>query len=184
MLEREVDSFFHVRDDDQRAHRRREIVVRVALEVHVLREVFRLHQLADVVEIRADAAKRGVRADRFRGRLGQVRDDQAVMISARRFDRHSAQQRMIQIGSFQPGNVGRDLEEMFENRQDAAHDRRGQDPVSDRERALDPEHLSNRSCSAIEKIDRADDPEGHGQKPDGDANAEAGANEAAPPPHL
>ena len=51
VLEREIDAFLDVRDDDERAHGRREIVVRVALEVHVLGEVFRLHQFADVVKI-------------------------------------------------------------------------------------------------------------------------------------
>ena len=69
VLEREIHAFFHVRDDDERAHRRREIVVRIALEVHVLGEIFRLHQFADIVKIGADAAKRGVRADRFGGGL-------------------------------------------------------------------------------------------------------------------
>ncbi len=92
VLQREIHAFFHVRDDDERAHGRREIVVRVALEVHVLGEVFRLHQFADIVKIGADAAERGIRADRFRGGLRQIRDHQTVMISARRFDRHPAQQ--------------------------------------------------------------------------------------------
>ncbi len=141
VLEREVHAFLHVRDDDQRAHRRREIVVRVALEVHVLGEIIRLHQFADVVEIGADAAKRGVRADRFGGGFREIRDDQAVVISAGRLDRHPAQQRMIEVGSFQPRNVGRDLEEMLEDRQDAADDGGGHDAVADRERALHADHL-------------------------------------------
>ncbi len=100
----------------KRAHRRREIVVRVALEVHVLGEVFRLHQFADIVKIRTDAAERGIRADRFRGGFCEIRDDEAVVIGARRFDRHPAQQRMIQIRAFEPGNVGRNLKKMFQNR--------------------------------------------------------------------
>ena len=95
----------------RRAHGRRQIVVRIALEVHVLGEIFRLHQLADVVEIGADTAKRRVGADRFSGGFGQIRDDETVMISAGRFDRHPPQERVIQIGRFQPRNVGRDLEE-------------------------------------------------------------------------
>ncbi len=107
----------------KRAHRRREIVVRVALEVHVLGEVLRLHQFADIVEIGTDAAERGVRADRFRGRFREVRDHEAVVIGARRFDRHPAQQRMIEIRRFEPGDVGRDLKEMFQNRKHAADDR-------------------------------------------------------------
>ena len=95
--EREVDAFFDVRDDDEGAHRRGEIVVRVALEVHVLGEVFGFHQFANVVEISADTTERRVGANFFRGALGQIRDHQAVMIRAGRFDCHSTQQRMIQI---------------------------------------------------------------------------------------
>src|SRR6266702_2925351 len=67
-------------NDDQCTHGRREVIVRVAPESHVLGEVFRLHQLADVVEVRADATKRRIDADRFRGSFGKIRDDQTVVI--------------------------------------------------------------------------------------------------------
>ena len=97
MLEREIDPFFHMRDDDQCAHRWRQIIVRISLEAHVLGEIFRLHQFADVMEIRADAAERRIGADRFRGGFGQVGHDKAVMIRARRFDCHATQERMIEI---------------------------------------------------------------------------------------
>ena len=91
--------------------------------------------------------------------FGQVRDDQAVMIGARRLDRHPAQQRMIQIGRFEPGDIGRDLEKLFEDRQDAADDRGGQDAVADGERALHSDHLPV-VRGGIEEIDRADEAEG------------------------
>ena len=183
VLQREIDAFLHVRNDDQRAHGRREIVVRIALEVHVLGEVFRLHQFADVVEIGANAAKRRVGADRFRGGFREVRDDQTVMIGARRLDRHAAQQRMIEIGRFQPGDIGRDLKEMFEDRQDAAHDRGRDDAVADGERALNADHLPVVRARRKE-IDRPDEAEGERQEPDGDANAETGPNQPAPPANL
>ena len=172
VLEREVDAFLHMRDDDERAHRRREIVMRVALEVHVLGVVIRLHQFADVVKIGADAAKRGVGADRFRGGFGEIRDDQAVMIGARRLDRHAPQERMIEIGRFEPRDVGRDLKQVFEDRQDAAHDRGGQDAVADGEGALNSDHFPVVRARRKE-IDRTDDAEGERQEPDGHANAEA-----------
>ena len=95
MLEREVHAFLDVRDNDQRAHRRGEIIVRIAFEAHVLGEVFRFYQLTDVMEIRADTAERRVRADRFRGGFSEIGHDEAMMIGARRFDGHAAQQRMI-----------------------------------------------------------------------------------------
>jgi hypothetical protein len=87
----EIDAFFHMRDDDQRAHRRREVIVRIAFKAHVLSEVFRLHQLAHVMKISADAAKSGVCANRFRRSFGEIGDHQAVMIGPRRFDGHTAQ---------------------------------------------------------------------------------------------
>ena len=69
MLEREIHTFLDVRDDDECAHCRGEIIVRVTLEVHVLGEVLRLHQFPDIVEIGADATEGRVRAHRFRGGL-------------------------------------------------------------------------------------------------------------------
>src|SRR5438477_10662252 len=87
----EINAFLHMRDDDQRAHRRREIIVRIAFKAYVLSEVFRLYQSAHVMKISTDTAKRGVRADRFRGSFGEIGDDQAVMICPRRFDGHTAQ---------------------------------------------------------------------------------------------
>ena len=97
MLEREIHTLFHVRDDDQCAHRGRQIVMRISLEAHILREVFRFHQFADVVKIRADAAEGRIRADGFRRGFGEIGHHKAMVIRARRFYCHSAQQWMIKI---------------------------------------------------------------------------------------
>ncbi len=51
VLEREINTFFDMRDDDQCAHGRGEIIVRVALEAHVFSKIFRLYQFADIVKI-------------------------------------------------------------------------------------------------------------------------------------
>src|SRR5438552_3612545 len=59
VFQSEINAFLHMRDDDQRAHRRREIIVRIAFKAHVLSEVFRLYQFAHVMKISTDAAKRG-----------------------------------------------------------------------------------------------------------------------------
>src|SRR5581483_10688033 len=75
----EINAFLHMRDDNQCAHRRREVIVRVALEAHVLSEIFRLYQLADIVEISADAAERCVCADRFRSSFCKIGYHQTVM---------------------------------------------------------------------------------------------------------
>ena len=172
VFEREIDPFLHMRDNDQRAHRRGQILVRVALEVHVFGEIIGLHQFPDIVEIRADAAESGVRADRFRGGFGQVRDHQAVMIGARRFDGHAAQERMVQIRRFQPRNVGRDLEQRFEHRNHAADDHGGDNPVADGKGALQSDHRPI-VCRGRKEIDRADETEGEGQNPDGQPRHQA-----------
>ena len=99
-----------VRDEDQRAHRRGEVVVRVPVGTHVLREILRLHELADVVKIRARPAHAGVRADAFGRRLGQPGHGLAVLVGAGRIQREPHEQRMIQVGQLQPGHRRGQLE--------------------------------------------------------------------------
>src|SRR6476660_9083353 len=72
MLEREIHTLFNVRDDDQCAHRWRQIVMGISLEAHILREVFGFHQFADVMKIRTDAAEGRIRADGFRRSIGDA----------------------------------------------------------------------------------------------------------------
>ena len=164
VFQSEIDPFFHVRDDDQRAHGRRQVVVRVAFEIHVLGKVFWLHQLADVVKIGADAAKSRIRADRFRSRFGQVRHYQAVMICAGGFDCHAAEQRMIEIGGFQPGNISGDLKELLEHRQRAPNHHGGNNPVANGQPALQADE-SPIVRHRREEIDWADEPECERQQP-------------------
>jgi len=155
VFECEVNAFLYVGNDDERAHRRGEVVVRIALEVHVLGEIIGFHQLADIVEVRTDAAKSGVGADCFGGRLGEVRDHKAMMIGAGRLDGHPAQERMIQVGRFKPGNVGCDLEDLFEERQGAAYKHGSHDAVADGECALDTDHRPI-GRGGIEEVERTD----------------------------
>ena len=110
--------------------------MRIAPEVHVFGKVFRFHQFPDVMKIGADAAKRRVRADGFRGRFGKIRHDQAVMVSAWGLDCHAAQQWMVQIGSLEPGDIGRDLKEMLEDWQHAPNHGCRHNSVSNCKRAL------------------------------------------------
>ena len=63
VLEGKVHSLLHVRNNDESAHGRRQIVVRVSLEIHVLGEVLRLHQFPDIVKIGTNATERGVGTD-------------------------------------------------------------------------------------------------------------------------
>src|SRR5712692_7267069 len=95
---------------------------------------------SDFMKIGADPAKRCIRADGFRGGLGKIRHDQAVMVSARRLDRHTAQQWMIKIGGLEPGDIRRNLKEMFEDWQHTANHGCRHDSISDCERALEADH--------------------------------------------
>ena len=70
VLQSEIDAFFDVRNNDQRAHGRGEIIVRIAFEAHIFSEILRLHQFADVMKIGADATESGVSADRLRRCFG------------------------------------------------------------------------------------------------------------------
>jgi len=97
IFEGEVHAFFDVRNNNERAHRGSEVVVWIPLEVHVFGEVFRLHQFAYVMKLRADAAEGRIRADGFRRGLCEIGYNQAVVIRARCLDGHSAQQRVIKI---------------------------------------------------------------------------------------
>ncbi len=161
VLEGEIHAFLHVRNDDQGAHRRSEIVVRIPLKIHVLGEIIGLHQFADIVEIGANAAERCVGADRFGRGLGEIRHDQAMVISARRLDRHAAEKRVVQIRGFQPRNVGGDLEELLKHRKRPADDHGGQDSIADGVGALQADH-SPIIFAEREKIDWADQAEGEG----------------------
>jgi hypothetical protein len=80
VLERQIHPLLHMRDDYQCAHRRRQLVVRIVAGAHVLGEIFRLHQFADIMEISADSAQCRIGPDGFRGRLGEVGHGQAVVV--------------------------------------------------------------------------------------------------------
>ena len=82
---------------------------------------------------------------------------------------------MIKIGSFQPGNVCGDLEQMFKHRQRAADDCCGNDSIADGESALQPDHspiVSHRE----KPVDWSDQTKCQRQQPNGEPNTHASAN--------
>src|SRR5215813_1007060 len=176
MLEREVHALLHMRDDDQRTHRRREIVMRISLEAHVLREVLRFHEFADVVKVRADTAKGRVCTDSFGSGFRQIGYDKAMVICTRRFDGHPAQQRMIEIGSFQPRNVSGDSKQILKHWQRTAYYGCGDDSVADAERALHSEHAPVVS-RRIKPVNWPNQTERQRQQPDSQANTKSGADQ-------
>ena len=72
---------------------------------------------------------------------------------------------------------------MLEDRQSAAHDHGRDDSVADGKSALHADHAPIVRHRRKE-IDRADEPKGERQQPNGEPDAEAGANQFAAPPHL
>jgi len=80
MLEGEVDPILDVGHEDQRAHRRSELVMRIVVRIGVLDEVLRLAQLADVVKVGPRPAHRGIGSDGFRCTFRELRDHQAVVM--------------------------------------------------------------------------------------------------------
>src|SRR5947208_15385135 len=97
MLDGEIHSLFHVRNDDQCAHRRRQIVMWISLEAHIFREVIGFYEFADVMKIRADTTERCIRTDGFRRGFGEIGYDKAMVIGARCFYCHATQQWVIEI---------------------------------------------------------------------------------------
>jgi hypothetical protein len=79
VLQCEIHALFDVGDDDERAHRRCEVVVRIFFSDHVFREVPGSNQLADIVKVSARAGHRAICADTIGRDLRQVRHDLAVV---------------------------------------------------------------------------------------------------------
>src|SRR5262245_62451579 len=105
------------------------------------------------------------------------------MIRPRRFDGHAAQQRMIQIGSLQPRKIRCDLEEMLKDRERTSNQSRSQNSIADSEGALHSDHppvIGRR----IKPIDGSNQTKGQRQQPDGEADAEARADQLTTASHL
>src|SRR5436190_19737915 len=101
-----------------------------------------------------------------------------MVIGAGRFDGHAAQERMIQVRCFQPGNVGRNLEQRLQHRQNTAHNRRCDNSVADGKSALQSNH-SPIVRRGREKTNWTNVTKGEGQNPNCDADTQPGANELA-----
>ena len=82
----------------------------VFLEVHGALE------LAHVVIICADAGQQTVSAHRRRAGLGQVGDDDGVVVGARRFHQQPPQQRLVGIGQFDELGIGGQVEQPLQQR--------------------------------------------------------------------
>jgi hypothetical protein len=71
-----------MRDNDQCAHGRRQFIVRVVARAHVFGEVFRLHELANVMEIRRGSVEVGAYGCRRLGEFATARRDEVPTLRA------------------------------------------------------------------------------------------------------
>src|SRR5690606_18269709 len=110
VLARQLDPVAHVAGDDQVAEVGAEVVVRVLAAELVLDEELRPLDLADVVEQGADARQQRVAADVLHGLLDEVRDDQAVLVGARRLGDQELQERVRGAGELEQPEVGEEAE--------------------------------------------------------------------------
>ena len=122
VFEGQIHALLHMGDDNESTHRRSEVVVGIRAVWNVFGEVVGFYDLADVVEIRGDAADCGIRSDDFCGGFREVRDGQAVVVGARCLKAQALEERVVQVAHLQPRDVGGDFKNMLEHWQDAADD--------------------------------------------------------------
>ena len=184
VLHRQVDPIFHMRDDDQRTHRRGQGVMRIfPVFMLVLDEVSRLFQLPYIVEIGADPAHRGVRADRFRGGFRQRGYHQAVMESARSLKLHLLEQLVVQVAELQPTDIGGQVEDTFKHRQQAADDHRRAQCRGESDTAARGEDLDAIHGFIAEHRHRIEFPQNQGQSHHHESYIDARPQKLNPPPH-
>jgi len=103
-------------------------VIRVRL---VFNEILRFFQLADIMVVRADLGKQSIGADCFSRRFRERRNDNAVMICARRFNNHLLKKRLVEIGQLQQFDIRNKTEQAFKQRRDPRHKNAGHDTADE-----------------------------------------------------
>src|ERR1700730_6948487 len=83
VLKRQIDPLLHMRDDDQRAHRRSKVVVRIIVADDIFREIVRLYQLADIMKVSARTAHGTVGSYLVCSHFSQIRHYVAVVPGTR-----------------------------------------------------------------------------------------------------
>jgi hypothetical protein len=150
---------------------------------HVLGEILRLHKLADVVKIRANAAQGRVGVDSLGGGLGEVGHGKAMVIGSGRFQAQALEQRVIEIRHFQPGNVRRDAKKILQDGKNSAGQDRRAEAGNDCCQALPPHHLPIR-LRRILPDERSNLAEGSRQHPHRDAHVYPGPDKPAAAANL
>ena len=125
VLPAQVDAVLDVADDDQRAHRRRELGVPAGRTDLVLDEVMGLEHLADVVKISPDADQQGIGPDAFGRRLGDGADRDRVVVRARGAADQLLEQGVGVVAQLEQADAGDDPQGIFDERQASAQKEAG-----------------------------------------------------------
>ena len=120
VLPAEVDSVLDVPDDDERAHRRRQLGVAIGRPDLVFHEVVRLEHLADVVEIGPDPHQQTVGADSFGSRFGDRPDRDRMVVRARCPADELLKQRMGVVTELEQADAGDDSQRVLDEWQASA----------------------------------------------------------------
>ncbi len=131
ILLRQQKSVMRMRRHDGGGHIRIGSVVRVFAHLIFL-EIQRTLKLADVMEIRARTCQERIRADFFRRRLRQIRDDNRMMIRARSLKQQPSQQRLIRVRQFEQFAWCRQIERRFKHRLESHRNQTAEDTASGR----------------------------------------------------
>ena len=115
VLAADLQSFFHMAGDDQRAHARLEVLVRIHARPLVFHEVLGLDHLADVVIEGPDAHQQRMGSDGRRGRFGQIGHLERVVEGARRPQAQLLEQRPVGVRQLQQRQIGGDVEGPLED---------------------------------------------------------------------
>lgn len=183
VFESQIDAFLDVGNNDEGAHGGGEVVVGILAQMHILGEILGFDEFPDVVEIGGDAANGGVRADFLGGGFGEVGDSEAVMVGAGCLEAETLEQGVVEVRHFEPGNIGGESEEGFEDGEESADHDGGADAHSESGEALPADHgpVGFPKCS---EEDGADLAEGRGEGEGDEADIDSGADEASPAADL
>ena len=174
MLHREIHAILHVRGDDQRAHRRRQRVMRVlTLIVLILDKIAGFLEFADVVKIGTNPTHRGVGSDSLRGGFRQRCDHQAVVKRSRCLKLHFLEQFVVQIAEFQPADIRRQMEHSFENRKQPADQHGGGESRDEGDHRANSQHLEPADGIRTENRHHLQFPQHQGQRDHHDTDINA-----------
>ena len=128
---RKLDPLFHVREDDECAHVRRQSVMGILKTAPVFDVIMGHLQFADVMVVRRDPCQNGVRSYALGSGLGEVSHDDAVVVCSWGFDHHLPEQRVFQAGHFEEFYVSRKIKNVLNDGQKSQRNKAAADAADE-----------------------------------------------------